>query len=131
MSERLARLKRIAAVQKRMGELAELRVATAERECATLAADQLRLRDYILDQGPLHPTFAGAILRATHAVDKKLVDAGHLRDRQQADRDGLKRREHAVEALVDKTARAVARAREERDLAETMEAWLARGASLP
>lgn len=132
MTKRLTTLRRIETMQKRLVALADLRLAAADRLCGDLTADQTQLRDFIGQSEPLGEGLAKAALRSTHDIDRRLVDAARLRDRQRIQRDLLKRREHAVISMVGAEAIVARREAEDRDLAEIMDAWLALGdASLP
>lgn len=132
MATRLKTLKRIAAVQKQVVRLSEWRLVSAEQRCRDLAADQARLQGYVMEEGALGVPLAKAALRSLHALDRKLGDAERARDASRVALDSSKRREHVVSNLTEDVGRTTRREEEDRELAVTIEAWLAaRGTSLP
>lgn len=132
MTDRLRSLRRIEAVQIQMVRRAEGRLAAAERACRDNEADKARLRDYVAGEGALGVPLARAALASLQSVDRRLAAAERERMAQRAALDLLRRRERVVATMADAAALAARRAAEDRDLAATMEAWLAgQGASLP
>ncbi len=132
MADRLRSLRRIAAVQRQMVRLSEWRLAAAERSCHDVAADQARLQGYVVKEGSLGVALAKSALRSLHRLDGKLVTAERARDTSRDALESSKRRETVVTDLTDRVSRATRRANEDRELATTIESWLAaKGTSLP
>jgi predicted nucleic acid-binding Zn-ribbon protein len=125
MADRLKNLLRIAEVQKQMVRLSEWRLAAADRTCRDLAADQARLQGYVVEEGALGVSLAKSALRSLHRLDRRLGDAERRRDNSKAALDASKRREHAVNDMTESARRAAERAQEDRELALTLETWLA------
>ncbi len=132
MDGRLKSLRRIDAVQAQMVRLAEWRLAAAEHACRETAGDQARLREYVAGDGALGMPLARAALKSITLLDRRLARAEQERVSQKTALDQLRRRERTVATMADAAAAVARKASEDRDLATTMEAWLAaKGASLP
>lgn len=132
MADRLKSLKRIAAVQKQMVRLSEWRLFAAERTCRELTGDQSRLQGYVVEEGALGVPLAKAALRSLHTIDRKLATAERDRAVNRAALDRSKRREQTVDDLTESVRRTAQRADEDRELAMTIESWLAaKATSLP
>ena len=131
MANRLAALERIQAVQAQMVRLTEWKLAAADKACRHLKADQERLRDYVAGENALGVLLAKAALKSMDAVESKLVQAEQVRALETDRLGALKRRENVASSMRATAAVEARRSEEDRDLAQTMEAWLAsRGASL-
>ena len=126
MADRLAALKRIQGVQTQMARLAEWRIAAADRACRVLADDQARLREYVSTDGSIGVALAKAALKSIIEVDRRLVRAQTDRACENAKLVELKRGERVVTTMHDEAAVKARRADEDRDLARTLDAWLAR-----
>lgn len=132
MSKRLKSLRRIETVQGRLVALADLQLAQAERRCRALAEDQARLRDFIGTTDALGAPLAKAAVRASLATERRLVAAEAQMSAARARGETARRRERTVATMAETEAQVARRAADDRDLAETLEAWLAReAASLP
>ena len=130
VAERARSLARIAAVQAKMVELAEIKLAASQRRRDRLEEERALLTGLISGEAALGPGLARAALRSTKALDARISQAGSEIAALKGELDGLRRRDHTVASMA-KDARGAARREEEaKALGETMEAWLAR-ASLP
>jgi hypothetical protein len=125
MADRLKSLQRIGRVQKQLVRLCEWRLASADQKCREFAADQARLQGYVIEEGALGVPLAKAALRSLHALDRKLAAAERERDSNKLALDKAKRRDHAVSNLTDDVRKVARRTDEDRELAATMESWLA------
>lgn len=125
MTRRLKSLERMASVQAQMVRLAEWRLATAERVCHDLNDDKTRLRAYVADEGSLGVPLAKAALRSLDMLDKRLEAAEILRSESLATLDAATRRRRAIDEFTGRVRATVRRAEEDRDLAATVDAWLA------
>ena len=125
MADRLKSLRRLEAVQTDMIKLVEWRLTTAETACRELSADAARLRDYVSGEGSLGVTMGRAALRSLGDLDRRLAAAEQDRLAHRAKLDALRRRDHALGSVVRRAAEVERRDSEARDLAVTLEAWLA------
>ena len=132
MKDRLATLRRLEAVQKQLVRLSTWRAEQAEQACRELDADRDRLRDYIVTVGAVGAPLAKAALKSAERIETRRVTAHRALQTELTVRATRKAREHVVSAMVEDAALASRRCEEDRDLATTMEAWLATSdASLP
>ena len=125
MADRLKSLRRIEAVQADMIRLAEWRLAAADKACRELAEQAARLRDYVAGGGSPGVMLSRAALKSLGDIDRRLATAEQDRVAQRTLLEALRRRDHALDAVVQRAATAARRDGEARDLAATMEAWLA------
>jgi hypothetical protein len=125
VTERLASLRRIARVQAQMTRLCEWKLTRAEQTCRDLAEDKTRLQSYVVEQGSLGVPLAKAALRSLHALDTRLSEAQLVRDESRVGLDRSKRRQRTVAEIEGRVETVVRRADEDRDLATTLDAWLA------
>ena len=136
MADRLKTLRRIEVVQGELIKLTEWRLTLADKACHDLAADGTRLRAFIggPDDGSNDGNHDGAALglklaraaqKTLGVLDRSLAAAEKDRTAQRAKLDALRRRDHAVHAATRRAETAARRDEEARDLAATMEAWLA------
>ena len=126
MADRLKALRRIEKVQADMAKLAEWRIAAADRQIASLAADRACLADYVTGDGGLGVPLAKAALVSMLAVDRRSDVAKRIRIAEREKLDALRRRGSVVAAAVGAAEREARRAAEAAELAAFMEGWLAR-----
>jgi len=133
MADRLAKVRRIQAVQAELHRLAEWRLAGLARKQQELAEEQTVLIETLNDEDQLHGLFVGAMARRlrTLAGETERVKVAH---EAQTDRvlDEARRLKQA-ERMVDRVSVDHRRETEKRDLQALVEALLARrrDASLP
>ncbi len=130
VSDRARSLARIAAVQAKMVELAESKLAAARRRRDALDEDRALLTTLVGGEEALGAGLARAALRSAKALDARIDQAGSEIAALQGELDGLRRRDHTVASMAKDARGAARREQEAKALGETMEAWLAR-ASLP
>jgi hypothetical protein len=82
VDSRLKKIRRILAVQERLHELAELRVATLDREKAELKAGQETLVDALNRDETLHGLFVEAMARRLSALAREADRVGRALDVQ-------------------------------------------------
>lgn len=133
MADRLAKIRRIQAVQAELHRLAEWRLASLARKQEELATEQTVLIASLNDEDQLHGLFVGAMARRLRALAGETERVKVAREAQ-ADRvlDEARRLKQA-ERMVDRASVDHRREAEKRELQALVEALLARrgDASLP